>query len=117
MEPSPAAVVAEHAAHGRLAFQRDREGRAVWPPRVGGFTWAVSAGRGAVYASTTARPRGEEPYDVSLIDLDEGFRIMSRVVGAPVAIGTRVRAVWQDGLVLFEADPDRSAEVAGPSPR
>lgn len=104
MEPSPASVVAAHAARGELAYQRDAEGRAVWPPRYGPFTWGVSAGRGAVYATTTARPRGEQPYDVSLIDLDEGFRMMSRVVDGPLAIGARVRVAWHDGLALFEAD-------------
>ncbi len=104
MEPSPAAVVAEHAARRELAYQRDEAGQAVWPPRYGPFTWAVSAGRGAVYSTTVARPRGEEPYDVSLVDLDEGFRMMSRVLGGPLAIGARVRVVWRDGLALFEAD-------------
>jgi uncharacterized OB-fold protein len=104
MEPSPAAVVAEHAARGELAYQRDADGRALWPPRYGPFAWAVSGGHGTVYATTTARPRGEEPYDVSLIDLDEGFRVMSRVVGRPLPIGARVRVIWRDGLALFEAD-------------
>jgi uncharacterized OB-fold protein len=39
-------------------------------------------------------PRKGEPYNVALIDCDEGFRLMSRVEGIPpmdVAIGTRVR--------------------------
>lgn len=101
MEPSPASVVAAHAARGELAYQLDEGGRPQWPPRFGPFTWAVSAGVGTVYATTTARPRGEEPHDVSLIDLDEGFRIMSRVVGGPVPIGTRVRVGWEDGVAVF----------------
>lgn len=104
MEPSPAAVVAEHAARGELAYQLDEDGRAQWPPRYGPFGWAVSAGRGTVYATTTARPRGAAPYDVSLIDLDEGFRMMSRVVDGPATIGTRVRVRFEDGLALFEVD-------------
>ncbi|MCW3010721.1 MAG: OB-fold protein [Solirubrobacterales bacterium] len=104
MEPSPAAVVAEHAARGELAFQRDADGRAQWPPRIGAFTWAVSAGRGTVHASTTVRRRGEPPNEVTLVDLDEGFRIMSRVIGGPVAIGTRVRLAWEGSLPVFEVE-------------
>lgn len=104
MEPSPAAVVAAHAARGELAFQRDAEGRAQWPPRLGPFTWAVSAGRGTLYATTTVHRRGEPGADVSLVDLDEGFRMMSRVVGGPLAIGTRVRLAWEDGLAVFRED-------------
>jgi uncharacterized OB-fold protein len=57
-----------------------------------------------VYATTTARPRGEAPRDITLVDLDEGFRIMSRVVGGPVPIGTRVRLAWEGDLPVFEED-------------
>ena len=105
MESSPAAVVAEHAARRELAYQLDVDGRAQWPPRLGPFSWAVSAGRGVVYATTTVRRRGEQAADVTLVDLDEGFRMMSRVVGGPLAIGTRVRVLWEGALPLFEAEP------------
>jgi uncharacterized OB-fold protein len=58
---------------------------------------------------TVARPRGDgEAYNIVLIDLDEGFRMMSTVVGvAPdeVAIGARVRLAWRDG------ETDRDAPV------
>lgn len=104
MESSPAAVVAEHAARGELAYQLDADGRPQWPPRLGPFSWAVSAGRGVVYATTTVRRRGEDAADVSLVDLDEGFRMMSRVLGGPHPIGTRVRVVWDGDLPLFEAE-------------
>lgn len=103
MEQSPATVVAEHAARGELAYQLDEQGGAQWPPRFGPFAWALSAGAGTVYATTTVRPRGGEPYDVTLVDLDEGFRMMSRVVGGPVPIGTRVTLAWEDGLAVFVA--------------
>ena len=105
MESSPAAVVAEHAARRELAYQLDADGRPQWPPRLGPFSWAVSAGRGVVYATTTVRRRGEEPADVSLVDLDEGFRMMSRVEGiAPeaVAIGMRVRVRAGGEAPVFE---------------
>ena len=49
---------------------------------------------GTVYATTTLFPRGGDPYDVSLIDLDEGYRMMSRVEGIDaldVKVGMRVK--------------------------
>ena len=53
---------------------------------------------GTVHATTVVRPRGEEPYNVALVDLPEGRR-MTRVEGvAPedVRIGLRVR-MREDG--------------------
>jgi uncharacterized OB-fold protein len=60
-----------------------------------------------VYAATVVRRRGEEPSSVVLVDLDEGFRMMSRVEGlAPedVRIGLRVTARFTEDdppLVFF----------------
>jgi uncharacterized OB-fold protein len=93
---SPVSAWAERCRRGELAYQVDAAGGPVFPPRLD-LPWRVSAGVGEVYATTTVRPRGEEPYDVSLIELDEGFRMMSRVEGvAPqaVRIGLRVRVAW-----------------------
>ena len=56
--------------------------------------WRVSAGLGTVYATTVTHPREGAPYNVALIDCDEGFRLMSRVEDiAPeaVQIGMRVK--------------------------
>jgi uncharacterized OB-fold protein len=99
LERSPADVYAEHCRHRELAYQVDSSGRPVFRPRVGHDTWRVSAGRGTVYSATTVRPRNGEPYGLALIDLDEGFRMMSRVVGLPpegVTIGLRVQLAWED---------------------
>ena len=65
-------------------------------PRTGetDLAWQVSAGLGTVYSATTIHPKGEPAYNVSLIDMDEGFRLMSRVEGmeaSSVTIGLRVR--------------------------
>jgi uncharacterized OB-fold protein len=101
-EDAPATVYRRQLERGVLAYQRCRGcGLAIFFPRVlcpgcGGtrLGWEESAGTGTVYSSTTLHRRGEEPYDVSLVDLDEGFRMMSSVVGtAPgeVRIGMRVR--------------------------
>ena len=70
------------------------------------------SGMGTVYAVTTVRRKPEAGGDlnVSLIDLDEGPRLMSRVQNLPpdqVRIGMRVSAtVIQEqgaGLLVFEA--------------
>jgi uncharacterized OB-fold protein len=59
--------------------------------------------------------RGREPYNVALVDLDEGFRMMSRVEGlAPedVVIGARVRVavIEEDGAPLAVFRPVTSSE-------
>ncbi len=62
-----------------------------------------SAGRGVVYSTTTVHAR-EGLRNVVLVDLDEGFRVMSEVAGiAPdeVRIGTRVQAGDDDGRIVF----------------
>jgi uncharacterized OB-fold protein len=109
MPESPAARFAAACARGVLAYQWDpAAGRAVFYPRdLPGLEWRESGGRGAVYATTVVRPRGEEPHNVALIDLDEGFRMMSRVRGvAPegVRIGMRVRVAFEAGVPVFEPE-------------
>ena len=76
------------------------------------LNWLQPSGDGSVYAVTTVRRKQEAggDYNVSLIDLDEHVRMMSRVEGlAPsdVRIGMRVRArvVQQDGRGLVVFDP------------
>lgn len=104
---SVAATFAAHAARGELAYQLDADGRPLWPPSVRGAAWRVSAGRGTVHATTTMRRPGADPQDLSLVELDEGFRMMSRVVGcAPedVAIGMRVQVAFEDGVPVFTAE-------------
>lgn len=103
MTHAPADAFAEHCARGELAYQVDAEGRPLFPPGMRGREWRVSAGVGTVYSTTTVRPRSGEPYDLSLIDLDEGFRMMSTVVGGGV-IGARVRVRFDDGVAVFVAE-------------
>ena len=70
--------------------------------------WVPASGLGTVYAITVNRSR-EGAYNVALIDLDEGPRMMSRVEGVEsVPIGTRVRAriVQEDGAPLVVFDPE-----------
>lgn len=74
--------------------------------------WKRPTGLGTVYAVTTVRRKPTEGGDlnVSLVELDEGVRLMSRVDNLPpgaVRIGQRVKARVQlkdgRGLVLFDA--------------
>ena len=103
----PAATYHRHLEAGKLAFQRcEGCGRAVFYPRVlcpfcGGddLRWEESSGRGTVYATTAIHRRDTEPRNVCLVDLDEGFRMMSRVEGIPaeeVTIGAAVRLRVED---------------------
>ncbi|MGW6397679.1 Zn-ribbon domain-containing OB-fold protein [Streptomyces sp. NPDC055134] len=69
--------------------------------------WTIPSGRGVVYSTTVVR-RKDGDYNVALIDLEEGPRMMSRVVGVEpgrVAIGMPVEAaVQQEGeepLLVF----------------
>jgi uncharacterized protein len=97
----PAAVYRRHLQSGTLGFQRCGDcGAAVFYPRVvcpvcGGadLVWETSSGRGVVYATTAVYRRDADPYNVALVDLEEGFRMMSRVEGVPaeeVEVGTKV---------------------------
>jgi hypothetical protein len=100
-EKSPLAIFREHCEKGELVYQVSGDGTPVWYPRLvspgtgaDDLEWKVSAGLGTVHATTTMHPRGGEPFDVSLIDLDEGYRMMSRVENidpASVEIGMRVK--------------------------
>lgn len=99
---SPLAIYQEHLDRGELAYQVSvADGQAVFFPRVvaprtgrSDLEWRVSRGVGTVYSSTVAYYKGEPPLNIALIDLDEGFRMMSRVAEMPaeaVKIGLRVK--------------------------
>jgi len=99
---SPLGVYNEHLQRGELAYQFSPEaGKAVFYPRVicpytgsENLEWRISKGLGTVHATTVVHPAQGEPYNVCLGDLDEGFRLMSRVEDMDpmaVKIGQRVR--------------------------
>lgn len=105
-------------AEGRFMLLRSRSsGRYFFYPRVAepatgarDLEWVQASGRGTVYATTVVRPKPPEaPYNVVLVDLDEGPRVMSRVEGIDpesVSIGMAVKAYvhQQDdqGILLFQ---------------
>lgn len=99
---SPLGIYNEHLQRGELAYQFSPEaGQAVFYPRVicpytgsENLEWRISKGLGTVHATTVVHPAQGEPYNVCLVDLDEGFRLMSRVEDMDpmaVKIGQRVR--------------------------
>lgn len=120
------------AARGELLLPRCTVCRAyVWYPRplcpvdLSPVEWTRASGLGVVYSHTTVH-RGErafagaDPFVLAYVELDEGPRIMTNVVGcdpAEVRIGRAVRAIFEpvDGVqdvalprfVLKE--PDRPA--------
>lgn len=98
---SPNAVYTEHCKAGDLAYQVDlNSGKPVFYPRVvapgSGSTrleWRISKGLGTVYATTVVANRNAPDHNVVLVDMDEGFRLMSRVEeieAMAVKIGMRV---------------------------
>lgn len=105
-------------AAGRFMLQRSREtGRYLFYPRVAepgtgcmDLEWVEASGAGTVYSTTVVRQKPPTPnYNLALIDLAEGPRMMSRVEGvAPesVRIGMRVSAKIirenETPLVVFE---------------
>jgi uncharacterized protein len=107
-----------HLAEGRFMIQKTRStGGHVFYPRVAepgtGATdleWIAASGRGTVYSTTVIRQKPPTPnYNLALIDLAEGPRMMSRVEGiAPedVRIGMPVKAKIvhesEQALVVFE---------------
>lgn len=97
-------------ADGRLAIQRCTAcNAAIHRPRLvcrscgaTDLAWEEASGRGTVYAVTdVARPprafRDDGPFQIAMIDLVEGARVMARIVGAPVRIGTDVELVGDRG--------------------
>ena len=70
------------------------------------LTWKTSKGEGEIYTFSVVRQsyhpffRSRVPYAVAWIDLDEGFRLLSNVVGiddptTDLTIGQRVVVEWE----------------------
>ncbi|MBX6378726.1 MAG: Zn-ribbon domain-containing OB-fold protein [Clostridia bacterium] len=110
---------------GRLLFQECRAcGQRQFYPR--GFctacgrddlAWVESRGRGTVASFTVVHQAfdpsfsADVPYTVALVDLDEGVRMMSNIVGcdpAQVHIGMRVEVVFEpvtEDVTLYKFRP------------
>ncbi|AEG51258.1 protein of unknown function DUF35 [Sphingobium chlorophenolicum L-1] len=100
----PEAEWRAHLAEGRFMIQRSQStGGHVFYPRVAepgtgaeDLEWVSASGAGTVHAVTVVRKKDPaDSYNVVLVDLAEGPRLMSRVDGVPVdavQIGMAVRA-------------------------
>jgi uncharacterized OB-fold protein len=79
--------------------------------------WREVSGKGFVYAMTITRRgppafRGQEPYLVATVELDEGVRLLTQIVNCNVEdarIGMRVRVRWRAlndefSFPVFESD-------------
>lgn len=116
-----------HLAQGRFMLQRSRSsGNYFFYPRVAepvtgarDLEWVEATGRGTVHATTVVRVKPpQQPYNVVLVDLEEGPRVMSRVEGiAPdaVRIGMKVQAriAKQDehDILLFDVIADSGGKA------
>ena len=79
--------------------------------------WRPATGAGQVYAVSVQHAPGpgrrpdDGPYAVALVDLAEGVRVMTNVVGCPpedVTVGMAVRVTWaplSDGRKLPQMTP------------
>lgn len=99
----PAAEWDAALAEGRFLIQQPvGGGKAVFPPRAfapgtgAELEWVEASGHGTVYSATwIQRKPPEPPYNVVLVDLAEGARLMGRVEGVTpetLTIGMAVKA-------------------------
>lgn len=108
-----------YLAEGQFVIQEETQsGTCIFPPRMAEpgtgrttLAWRKASGMGTVYASTTIHPRPPaQPYNLALIDLAEGPRMMCRVDGvepSEVRIGQKVAAkiVAEDGKAVLVFEP------------
>jgi uncharacterized OB-fold protein len=102
---------------GRFMIQRSvSTGRHVFYPRIAApgtgtddLEWIEASGLGTIYSITVNRTR-QGSYNIALVQLDEGPRLMSRIEGMETApIGTRVKARIADlgePVIVFDIVPE-----------
>src|SRR5579872_4229394 len=97
----------EGIARGELRIQRcDACSRPVFYPRSicprcfsDQLSWIAASGKGTIYAYTVVHQAfgtfaGDVPFIVAIVELEEGVRMMTRIIGSPreqVTIGAPVR--------------------------
>jgi uncharacterized OB-fold protein len=104
-------------AEGRLIYQRGVDDpRPIFPPRnfsphdlSTDLVWADSSGAGRIYSFTVVwrppTPAFESPFVVAIVELEEGYTMLSNVVDCDVhdvQIGMKVHAIFRavDGFTL-----------------
>ncbi len=104
-QPGPLQVFEDHVSQGEFRIQQCKDcGGHVFYPRYlcnhcgsSDLKWVEVSGRGIVYSTSVVRRKPERggDYNISLIDLEEGPRMMSRVMDVDpdqVTIGMAVSA-------------------------
>lgn len=105
----------EATRNKELRYQKcDACGSVIWHPRShctgctdGTLSWHTASGRGTIYSYSVVRQsyhpffRTRVPYAVAWIDLDEGPRLLSNVVGVAdptreLSCGQRVEVEWEE---------------------
>ncbi|MSP97504.1 MAG: Zn-ribbon domain-containing OB-fold protein [Betaproteobacteria bacterium] len=119
--PGPEQTWKNKLAQGGFQLQKCAGcGKHVFYPRVicphcgaDRLEWVAASGGGTVYSTTVVRrkPEAGGDYNVALVDLAEGPRMMSRVVGvepAAVKIGMKVKArvAEENAARIVEFTPD-----------
>lgn len=112
--PGPEAQYRAFLDEGRFMIQRSAStGQHVFYPRVAppgtgamDLEWVEASGLGTIYSITVNRARGGD-YNVALVQLDEGPRLLTRIEGVETApVGTRVKAriaeVEGEKVVVFD---------------
>ena len=112
--PGPEAQYRAFLDEGRFMIQRSAStGQHVFYPRVAApgsgamdLEWVEASGLGTIYSITVNRARGGD-YNVALVQLDEGPRLLTRIEGVETApVGTRVKAriaeVEGEKVVVFD---------------
>ncbi len=120
-------------ARGTLLLRRcDRCGSVIWYPRpfcpeCGSLetSWIEASGRGTLYTFTVVHRSGipgyreARPYVVAYVELTEGPRVMTNIVGCEpdeIEVGMPVRVVFHDtgqGNALYRFEPDPSPAGGG----
>lgn len=120
--PHPDQEFQAHLATGRFMLQRSRSsGRHVFPPRVAepgtgarDLEWVEASGLGRLYSFTeVAQKAPRENYNIALVDLDEGPRVLSTLQdapagGLPIGAPVRARIVTREGRPLLVFVPEQS---------
>ncbi len=118
--PGPEAQYRAFLQEGRFMIQRSvSTGQHVFYPRVAApgtgvqdLEWVEASGFGSIYAIIVNRTR-EGSYNVALVELDEGPRLMTQIEGVETApVGTRVKARIADLgelAVVFDVVSEKGA--------
>jgi uncharacterized OB-fold protein len=109
--PTPSALTAPfwEAARRRVLVRPvcDECGRSFFTPQIAcpaclseNWTYRPSSGRGVIYSATLVHraplPGLETPYRIAIVDLDEGWSMLTNVldVAVPAPIGATVEVAW-----------------------